>query len=803
MLDTLVRDLRYAVRGLSRAPGFTIAVALTLALGIGTNTAIFSAVDQLLLRPLPYPDGDELVRIYETRSGEAGDGFDVSPANWLDWQRQSRTLDAIAVWRATTATLTGAGETERLQAQIVSAEFFPVLGVAPLLGRTIAPDDDRPGTPRVAVISHALWQQRFASDPAIVGKSIQLDEMPVEVVGVMPAGFRFLFPDTAVWLPYQLSRSDPWRDTAGRFLWTVARLRPNVTLAEAQAEMASIARRLGDTYEFNRGTTVALVPLRKELVGDVYSSVVVLYGAVLVLFSIACFNAANLLLARATSRRRETLVRLSLGARRSAIVRQAMAESVLLAAVGGALGLVFAQWMLGALLTMVPTELTSLVTVVLDRSVLLYAFALSLVTGLAVGVVPGVAATRASLTSGLRQASHTVTRAPRVQQALVVAQVAMTVMLLCGAGLLLRTVLQLNATDTGFSRQNLLTLSIGLPDARYDDGRAVAFVHRVRERLAALPGATATAAAWSLPVTGGIFSGTGFHILGQPELPRSERPSTAVRVVTSDYFHTLGVPIVRGREFTADDERPKAELVFVVNEAFARQFLGGVDPLTASVSVNVLDENPYGRIVGVVGDVSEGSVRSEARPTVFYSHGHIPVTDIVLFVRAAAPEALSRPAAAAIRELDPNVSVANIRTFEAVLSESVARERLTAVVSGAFALSGLLLASLGLYGLLAFVVSAQTREIGVRLALGARLGRLLGDVLGSGLGLVALGAAIGVVASLAVSRALQSLLFGVTAYDPVTYAAVLALLLGVTVLATFVPARRAIRVDPAIALRAE
>ena len=393
-LDVLRQEIRHAVRGLRRAPGFTLTVVLTLALGIGANTAIFSVVDQLLLRPLPYPDGQQLLRIYESEPG-ASQRDDVSPANWFDWQRQSQMLESLAAWRTASATLTGNGNAERVQGQIVSAEFFPLLGVEPLLGRVIAPEHDRPNAPLVAVLSHSLWERRFGNDPDIVGRIIQLDETPAEIIGVMPAGFRLLFGDTDIWAPLRLNRDLPWRaPDRGRFLWIVARMKPAVTLADARKELQAIAHGLAESYEFNRGTSVELVPLREEIVGDVRISLLVLYGGVLVLLSIACFNVANLIVARSMTRRHEIAVRMAIGASRSAIIRQLLVECVVLASIGGVLGVLVAGWSLGALAALTPPEIVPFADLRLDVPILVYALALTLLTGVTIAVVPGIAATR-------------------------------------------------------------------------------------------------------------------------------------------------------------------------------------------------------------------------------------------------------------------------------------------------------------------------------------------------------------------------------------------------------------------------
>ena len=800
-VEDLLRDIRHVSRGLRRTPGFAIAVVLTLALGIGGNTAIFSVVDQVLLRPLPYQNGDELVTVYEAGLAEPGH-FSVSPANWLDWQRQSRTVAAFAAWRPSAFTLTGTGEPVRVNGQLVSSEFFPLLGVAPLLGRTISERDDRPNAPPVAVISYELWQRRFARDPNTIGRVVQFSARSVEIIGIMPAGFRFIYQDNDVFAPGGLDRNQNWRGTAGRFLRVVARREHGTTVAAAQSEMRAIAQRLATTYEFNKNTTIDVVPLREELTGQVQQSIVVLYAAVAVLLFIACFNVASLLLARAASRRRELAIRTSLGAGRLAIVRQLLVESSLLAIVGGALGVAPAGWSIRALLAFAPPDLLRVSNLTIDRRVFLYAIGVSVLTGIIVGLVPAMLAARRSVASSLRAGGSNVTHAPRLRQILLISQVAMTVVLLCGAGLLARTVIALNRANAGFDKHGVLTMNVILPATHYTPERRIAFFRDAVAALRALPGVESAAAANSLAVIGSPRGGTSFHRIGTPELPMNDRPAAVVRVVTPGYFHTLRIPVLRGREFTdADAANPAAG--FIVNEAFAKAFLSDVDPLTTAISVWMEDDNPHLPILGVVGDVSEGSVRDEPRPTVFYSHRRMPETGMTLFARSNQPDTLTNVAVDAIHAIDRNLAVTKVRSFETAMAESLARERLNALVSGSFAVSGLLLASLGLYGLLAFLVAERTKEIGIRIALGAHVGIVTGSVIVGGLRLVGVGAVIGVGVSVALARLFGTLLYGVTPYDASTYVAVLALLGTVAALASYIPARRAARVEPLVALRQE
>jgi putative ABC transport system permease protein len=800
LVEDVTRDVRHAARGLWRSPGFSLAVILTLALGIGGNTAVFSVVDQLLLRPLPYPDGDQLVMVEE--SVGANPHADVSPANWLDWQRESRTFRRFAAWRSWSFTLTGTGEPRRVNAQQVSSEFFPLLGVAPLLGRTTSDEDDRPNGPRVAVLSYRAWQNELGGDPRAIGHTVQLDDRAYEIVGVMPPGFRFVQQDVDLWTASQLDRTRPWRETEGRVIHVVGRLAADATIGTARSEMEGIARRLAAIYAFNKNTSVTVTPLREVLTGQVRTSVLVLFAGVGVLLAIACFNVANMLLARAASRQREIAIRASLGAGRWAIARSVLVESLLLAGAGGALGLALARGSLDALLAVAPTNLLGVSELFIDRRVLIYAFGLSLATGAVAGLVPTILFARRSMADALRTRGSKAGHAPRVRQALVVVQVAMTVVMLCGAGVLVRTLIALNRAHMGFDAHDVLTMRVAVSPARYSAERCREFYREAVARVRALPGVETAAAGISLPMIGSPRGGTSFHELGTPERPASERPTTVVRMVAPGYFHTLRIPVLRGREFTdADNANPLAG--FVVNETFARTYFSGRGPFASSISVWMMADNPYLPIIGVVGDVSEGSVRAATQPTVFYSHGRMPWSTMTLFVRGRQPESFVRPVTAALHELDPTLVVSNVRTIESALAESLARERISALISTSFGAGGLLLAALGLYGLLAYLVAERTKDIGIRIALGARLARITGSVVAGGLALVAIGAAIGVAGSLLLLRSLGTLLFGVTPYDVPTYAIVVVLLGAIAALASYLPARRAARIEPLTALRHE
>ena len=566
--------------------------------------------------------------------------------------------------------------------------------------------------------------------------------------------------------------------------------------------MEGIAQRLAAIYAFNKGTSVIVTPLREVLTGQVRTSVLVLFAGVGVLLAIACFNVANMLLARSASRQREIAIRASLGAGRWAIARSVLVESLLLAGAGGALGLAFARWSLDALLAVAPTNLLGVSELFIDRRVLIYAFSLSLATGVITGLAPTILFARRSMAEALRTGGSRAGHAPRMRQALVVVQVAMTVVLLCGAGVLVRSLIALDRAQLGFDARDVLTMRVAISRARYPDERPRDFYREALTRIRALAGVESAAAAASTPMIGPPRGSTRFHELGAPELPIRDLPSTVVRMVAPGYFHTLRIPVLRGREFTdADNANPMAG--FVVNETFARSYLSGRDPLATSISVRMQDDNPHLPIIGVVGDVSEGSVRVPPQPTVFYSHGRMPWTTMTLFVRGRQPESLLKPVTAALHELDPTLVVSNVRTIESGLAESLARERISALISTSFAVGGLLLAALGLYGLLAYLVAERTKDIGIRIALGARLARITGSVVVDGLALVAIGAAIGIAGSLLLLRSLGTLLFGVTPYDVPTYTIVVGLLGAIAALASYLPARRAARIEPLTALRYE
>jgi predicted permease len=812
MVEAVLRDAKYGVRGLLRTPVFTATIVLTLALGIGANTAIFSLVEGFLLRPFPYPDADRLVELYESIPGYAR--ASVSPANWLDWQRESHSFESLAAWNLTQATLTGASEPVRIPGQKVSAELFRVMRVEPLVGRPFTNEDDQPGAAPVAIVSHRLWRQKFGADQAIVGKTLELDGIPHRIVGVMPPEFHLVMRDIDYWVPFALDRDQALQRTAGRFIQVVGRMKSSVTLAAAAAEMEVVARRL-QIHPSNKDVSVRLVPLREVIGGDVRAPLYVLIAVVGVFLLIACFNIASMLLARSAARTREMAIRASLGAGRGAVVRQLLVESLLLAVIGGLGGILIAHV---AMSSAMRSDMAQVADVSVDFRVLLYALGLSIVTGLAFGITPSLTITRGSAYDYLR--GRAMPHGGRSRQVLVMTQIAITVVLLCGGGLLARSLNALVGTKIGMDVEHVLTMYVGLPEKRYSEAQRVEFFRQALQRVQSLPGVESVAAGGSLPVVGAPLQDGVFHVRGTPlRFPSQDPvkglrnsdvtsgsltgPFAKIRVATPGYFKTLGIPLVAGRDFTEEDQHQRAEPVFIVNEAFARKYLPADDPLSPRLSVLGRPENPYGRVVGVAGDVYEQSPRLGAAPTIFYAHAHQPVSGMVLFVRANASAGLRQAVVQTVRDLDRNQAISDVQMLKDALNTSLRFERLAAITSSTVALTALLLASLGVYGLLAYLVAERAKEIGIRMALGAQASTVVRMVMARGLRLITYGGVLGLAGGLAVSRLIRDLLYGVTATDPMTFAGVIVLVGTVGTLAAFVPAIRAARVDPLIALRQE
>src|SRR5579864_7458768 len=634
-LATLFQDARFALRLLRKNPGFTAVAILALALGIGANTAIFTVVDALLLRPLPYPHAEQLVMTWEARTDERQNV--VSPDDYFDWKAQNSVFEGIAAFVPGRETFTGAGEPQELQAQFVSAEFFPLLRASALAGRLFTPEDDRQGAPDVAVISHRLWQQRFGGEANIVGRTVHLNARAATVIGILPPGFYLLSRNVDVWEPLGLNPARNYRKDAGRYLLSIARLKPGVTRAAAQAQMESIARRLEQTYpEFNKGWTVNLVPLREQIAGSVRASLVVLFIAVGCLLLIACANVANLLLARSASRRREFGIRTALGAARGRIVRQVFTESILLSAAAAVAGVAMAYWGTRAFLAIGPKLLTERAQVSVDLRVLGFSLLVAMATGILFGLAPALSDSRTNLTVALRDGARGATRhGAGLRQFFVAAQLSLTVVLLIGAALLLRSFLRLQSVDPGMPADHLLTFRISLPQSAYREApRRTVFFTEASRRFETLPGVRSASAISYLPFDG-MAAGTWVRIAGRPAPRPGEELSTIVRTVLPGYFHTAGIRFLEGRDFTSAYNTPSAPHRFIVNQAFIRKFLPNSKPLDQSISVWMDDTNPYGAIIGVVGDLKEGSLDKGPEPTVYYNHAHLNYTAMTFVVRTA------------------------------------------------------------------------------------------------------------------------------------------------------------------------
>lgn len=810
----LRQDLRYAGRALRRSPGFTAVAVLTLALGIGAATTIFSVVNGVLLRPLGVASPEQLVTIREWRpeQGEPPRGRPgtVSPANFFDWREQASSFSSMSYFTQWPLNLTGGGEPQEVQTQLVGPDFFSTLGVRPLLGRAFRPEEADPaGQPMVggdvAVLSYGLWQSRYGGDSGIVGRTIRVDDGPVTVVGVMGPDFRVLNQKPDLWIPLGITPGN--RTTMGRFTTVVARMRPGVTPEQASREMDRIARRLEEAHpEFNTGFRTWLTPVREEVLGEVRPALLVLLGAVAMLLLIASTNVANLLLGRATARRQEIAVRLSLGATRGRLVRQLLTESVVLSVIGGAIGLLAAVVGTRALVRSLPetVQLPRLDMVSVDARVLAFALAITLLTGILFGLAPALAASRSDLQGTLRGGrGSTGSRARvRLRDALVVAEVGLALMLLVGAGLLLRSFQKLQAVDTGMRSEEVLTMRMSLNAEPYRTREGMlAFVDRLFPALEGLPGVQAVGSIQFLPL-GGAKSATSAWRSDRPKPALGEEAGADIRMVGGDYFRAQGIPLLRGRVLDARDDAESAPTA-VINETLAREQFPGEDPVGKRLTYNWGDDFDV-EIVGVVEDVHETSLTDAPAPAFYLPLPQLPDGNLNVIIRTAGdPMALAGAARAEVEKLDPNLPVASIRSMESVVSDASARSRLSSYLLAGFAASALLLAAIGLYGIISYSVAQRRGEIGVRVALGADRGRILRLVVGQGMLLTGAGLALGLAGAFVLTRLLRSLLFGVTTTDPVIFAAVPLVLVAVALAASYLPADRAARVDPASALRAE
>jgi predicted permease len=809
-MQTLWQDLRYGARMLLKQPGFTFIAVLTLALGIGANTAIVSVVNGVLLKPLPYRAPEQLIRIFE--SSQAQPKFPMAQGNFQDYRAQNSTLAGLALYTRSDQELSQDDKPERLAALGITAGYFELLGVQPLLGREFRREDELPESSPGVILSHALWQRRFNGDTAIIGKSVTLSGRLHTIIGVMPAGVQHIGGDyrsmphgetVDVWGPLQMPAQ---AGRGGHFCNAIGRLKPGVSVAQANADLNAIANQLAQQFpNTNKSWRIAVKPLHEELVGRAQTMLLVLLGAVFFVLLIACVNVANLLLARATVREREIAVRSAVGAGRWRIVRQLLTESLLLALLSSAVGILLAQWALAALSTLGPEQLPRLQSVSLDGRVLLFTLGLTLLTGVLFGLAPALQAGQVNLNELLKEGGRggSGQRQRRLRDGLVVVEVALALVLLVGAGLLIRSFWKLQQADPGFIPEQVLTASLSLPGARYGDpARITAFQQQLLARVAALPGVQSAGLTSDLPWTG-YDENAGFTIEGKT-FPPNDGPGGRYHFVSPGYFATIGVPLLNGRFFNANDQLNSPNVV-LINHALAELYWPGESAVGKRFTFSSQPkEKDWFTIVGVVGDVKDFPQAAAAEPAFYWNTLQQASRQVILAVRtSAAPLSLVDAVRYEVRALDQDLPLAEIKPLETVAATALASQRFTLWLVGFFAGTALLLAALGIYSVLSYLVAQRTSEIGVRLALGAQFGDVLTLVLRQGMTLVMLGVALGLAAAFALTRLMKGLLYEVSATDPLTFAALGLLLTLVALLACWIPARRATQVDPLVALRQE
>jgi len=808
------RDLRLALRQLRKSPGFTVTAVLTLALGIGATAAVFSLVNAVLLRPLALPDPDRLMSLQpvDNSPGNAPNTAGaLSYPDYFDWRAQNRSFSGMACYRGGSFTLTGSGEPRQIFRAVVSANFFQVLGATPVLGRGFEPNDEKPGA-AVVVLSYALWQSAFGGARDIAGRRIALDGESYRVAGVMPAGFQFpiQYPEVAIWTTLAVDAAGPHPQTAQRGsdnLRLVGRLAPGVSPEQARADLSAIARRIAAQYrDTNEYYTAAIVkPVMEDLTGNLRPAMRTLFAAVTLVLLIACVNVAGLLLARATRRRPEMALRTALGAGRWGIIRQMLVESLLLALGGGALGVAFSSWLLEAMLRWMPQNLPRAGEVSIDGAVLGFVVAVSVASGLLFGVLPAWRISRLDPVTALREGARGIPGGRgqhRLHDYLVVAETALGLVLLVGSGLLVHSFLRIVRVNPGFDPHQVLTARLNLPAKRYTEEQQVELIDRLLARLGALPGVRSAAAVLPLPLGGGDM-GVSFAIEGRPVAPGDE-PSASINLVTPGYFETMRIPLLAGRTFAARDGRKDAPVV-IVNESFARKYFPGENPVGKHMRSDASDNEaaaPMREIVGVVGDVRRKQLTTEADPQYYIPWAQVVFATPTMVIRTAGDTTrLAGPLRAEVASLDPDVPLYTVMTLDEAMDRAAARPRFESLLVACFAAMALLLSAVGLYAVLSYMVAQRTGEIGVRMALGAQRADVLRMVLRRGLSLAGAGLAIGLGASAALTRYIESLLYRTARFDAATFGGVVVVLLMVSLISSSVPAWRAARLDPMQTLR--
>jgi putative ABC transport system permease protein len=809
-MGTTLQDLKYALRMLVKNPGFAAVAVLTLALGIGANTAIFSVVDAVLLRPLPFPQPERIFAVHQSMPEKGIPKSGVSYPNFLDWTRQNQSFEKLAAMRSPSMTLSGQGEATFVEAAAVTGGYFGVFEQKPLLGRTLQETDDMPSADAVVVISEALWRSRFGSDPKILGRAISLDQHPFVIVGVVPSTFRppVPDPDAMVWVP--LAQNDIFAQMherrAGHYLEIIGRLKPGVARQQAQAEMDSIQEGLQTQFpDDNKGWNVRLVPLQEDVVGDARTELLVLLGAVGLVFLIACANVASLQLARAASRGREIAIRVALGAGRGRLVRQFLTECILLGIAGGVAGLALAYATVQGLASWIPADVPRLSEIQVDARVFAFGIALSIVSGIVFGLAPGwhVAGARFSdaLKEGARGGGED-SRRRGLRNTIVIAETALAMVLLTGAGLLIRSFERLQNVNAGFNASHLLTAQIDLPKAQYSKPEQwAAFESQLLERVNGMPGVDEATVALPLPFIGGYIN-LGFQVEGEPPKLKSESQTSNYVAVNSNYFHAMQIPLLRGREFTPAD-RQGAPNVCVVSATMARQVFPNGNAIGKRIVVGFPESVPR-EIVGIVGDVKDRDLADPDPTQIYVPFPQNPFWAMTLGVRTHGdPAQLSAAIREQVQALDPALPVENLKPMTEVLAESIAEPRFRTTLLGLFAATALLLAAVGIYGVISYNTGRRTREIGIRVALGAQRRDVLQLILREGAVLGAAGIVFGLAGAAAVAHFLAALVFNTSTSDPAIYLAVAVLLFAVSLLACYIPALRAMRVDPMVALRHE
>jgi putative ABC transport system permease protein len=806
---TFLQDLRFGVRMLLKKPGFTLIAVITLALGIGANTAIFSVVYSVLLRPLPYDEPEKLMSVYSMYPQRNYFKSVVSAPDFVDWRAQNKVFDAMSAYAWGSYTLTEIDLPERFNGLSVSANFFQVLGVNLLLGRAFLPEEEEAGRNRVAVLSYGLWERRFGADPNLLGKTVSLNGESYLVVGVTPKGFRFA--PVEIYTPLTFT-AEEMSDLArgSHFLRVIARLKANTSVAQAKTEIENISRRIEQQYPVtNTGKYGNVIPYQQDIVGDIRPSLLVLLCAVSFVLLIACANVANLLLARASSRQREIAVRTALGAARWRIARQLLTESTLLSLVGGGLGLLLAYWGVDVLVRAVPRDIADFTPgwqqIGINPQVLSFTLLISFVTGIVFGLVPALQVSKPDLTDALKESgkSSAGLKRQRVRNVLVIAEMALALVLLIGAGLLIKSFQQLQQATLGFNPSQVFVANVSLGSTKYrETPQQINFFQQVLRRIENLPGVTSAATVNYPPF--GSNSDRVFTIAGHPEPTPDTIPDANYRVISPQYFRTMEIPLIRGRAFTEQDGA-NAPRVVIINEALARRYFPNEDPIGKQIKLGrYVEDNPLHTIVGIVGNIKHGGLDSEFEPEFYFPYAQMPVRYSAIVARIHGdPLSLTTVVRSAVLEVDKEQPITNPRTMEIAISDSVTQQRLNMILLSIFGVLALVLAAVGIYGVMAYTVSQRVHEIGIRMALGAQRRDVLRLVIEQGIKLALSGVAIGLAASFALMRLMQKLLFEVSATDPLTFTVIALLLTIVALLACWIPARRATKVDPMIALRCE